>query len=108
MQPLIYLKNIKTNQTLSIYDDGRVYGKEYGNLLGILNNESLNDVLCLIKDNLYMFKTLTRYNEGLNPIVMHIRDDSRKHRQIKIIGWSQIPQLITYIHKTESLADLTI
>ena len=42
MQPLIYLKNIKTNQTLSIYDDGRVYGKEYGNLLGILNNESLS------------------------------------------------------------------
>ena len=108
MQPLIYLKNTRTGQTLSIYEDGRVYGKEYGNLLGTLNNESLTNVLSLIKENLYMFKTLTIYNEGLNPIVMHIRDDSRKHRNIEVIGWSQIPQLLTYIHNTESLADVTI
>lgn len=108
MQPLIYLKNTKTNQTLSIYDDGRVYGKEYGNLLGILDETSLNNILNLIEENIYMFKTLTIYNEGLNPIVMHIRDDSKKHRKIEVFGWSQMPQLLTYIRNTKSLSNVTI
>ena len=108
MQPLIYLKNTNTNKALSIYEDGRVFSEKYGDLLGTLDESSLNNVLNLIEENIYMFKTLTIYNEGLNPIVMHIRDDSKKHRKIEVFGWSQIPQLLTYIRNTKSLSNVTI
>lgn len=108
MQPLIQLYNPITNNRISIYDDGRVYGSKKGQLLGFLNNESKTLVLNLIKENMYMFKRLERYDEKLNPITMFVRDDSRKHRHIKITGWSQFNNLITYIRKTESLHDIVI
>ena len=108
MQPLIHLINTKTNQHLSIYEDGRVFGNKYGELLVVLNEQSKRDILGLIRVNMYMFKTLTTHCEGLNPIMMNIRDDSRKHRKIKVYGWSQIPLLLSYIRNTESLSDISI
>ena len=108
MQPLIYLKNVRSNKTLSIYEDGRVYGSNYGELLGILSDESLKDILNLINENMYMFKTLTTWIESLNPVIMHVRDDSRKHRKITLAGWSQIPLLQNLIRKTDCLKDVCI
>lgn len=108
MKPFIVLENMQTRNLISIYDNGVVYGKHRGDILGTLSDESLSELKLLINTNMYMFKSLTRYVDHWNSIALHVRDDSRKHRDIRIIGWSQIPLLTTIIRKTESLQDLVI
>lgn len=88
-KPFIIIDSKDTDNRLSIYDNGLVYGKNKGQLLGKLNNKATLDIKQVINENIYMFKKLVYYNEGLNPYILRIRDDSRKHRPIKIVGWSQ-------------------
>lgn len=108
MRPLISLENYLTKDIISIYDDGKVYGKKHGELLGTLCKESKIQIFNLIKDNIYMFKTEVVIQENLNPIILRVRDDSRKKRNIMIIGWRQIPQLLIYMSKTENLHEHAI
>ena len=56
--------------------------------------EQLKDI---INENMYMFKTLEYQNEGRSPIVLRVNDTSRKHRNIKIVGWSQTERLLNII-----------
>ena len=92
-KPFIIIDSKDTDNRLSIYDNGLVYGKNKGQLLGKLNNKATLDIKQVINENIYMFKKLVYYNEALNPYILRIRDDSRKHRPIKIVGWSQFHRI---------------
>lgn len=96
MQPLIQLHNPNSNQRMSIYEDGRIYGNEKGQLLGCLNDETTKDLIDLINSNMYMFKTNPKMNFYNDNIIMYIRDDSRKRRTIRIVGWNLPARLLEY------------
>ena len=108
MKPFLVIENKITKNYISIYSDGRVYGKERGQLLGKLSNDSMRELNALINNNMYMFKTLTKFFEGLNPYSLHVYDESRKQRKIIIEGWSQMPYLIRILHNTVSLQSISI
>lgn len=102
MRPFLIIEEPNAKCFISIYDDGRVYGSESRQLYGILNKEAMKDISNLISRNMYMFKKLIDFDLGSNPLILHVRDDSKKHRKIKIKGWSQIQELISIIHKAEN------
>lgn len=94
---LIQFEN-KINKTrMTIYDNGLVYGTERNEKLFILSRSSIEQLKDIINENMYMFKTLEYQNEGRSPIVLRVNDTSRKHRNIKIVGWSQTERLLNII-----------
>ena len=89
IKPFIVLHTKDNNIRYSIYDSGLVYGKEKGNLLGKLEYTAIEKIKKILKENMYMFKKEVYYKENHNPYILTIRDDSRKHRPIKVVGWSK-------------------
>lgn len=102
----IQFENIDTNYKLSICDNGLVYGTEKGHKLGILNITIVNrikdflngktdingnpftpETLDLRINYMHMFKINSYIKFNHNNSILRIRDDSRKKRQIKIVGW---------------------
>lgn len=102
----IQFENIDTNYKLSICDNGLVYGTEKGHKLGILDITMVNrikdflngkmdingnpftpETLDLRINYMHMFKINSYIKFNHNNSILRIRDDSRKKRQIKIVGW---------------------
>lgn len=82
---------------MTIYNNGIVYGTERNEKLFILSSTCIEQLKDIINENMYMFKTLEYQNEGRSPIVLRVNDTSRKHRNIKIVGWSQTERLLNII-----------
>lgn len=109
MQPLIQLHNPFTHVRISVYDDGKVYGTQKGQLLGILDEKSKQELLHLIQTNMYMFKALNGYKSKENPIIMYIRNDSKRNsKTIKITGWNLMPYVFRLLRNTVNLDDNSI
>ena len=86
----------KINKTrMTIYNNGIVYGTERNEKLFILSSTCIEQLKDIINENMYI--TLEYQNEGRSPIVLRVNDTSRKHRNIKIVGWSQTERLLNII-----------
>ena len=88
-KPFMVMHTKDNSVKTSIYDDGRVYGKENGELLGIMTPSSIEQIKSILNSNMYMFRKEVYYKENHNPYILRIRDDSRKHRPIKVVGWRE-------------------
>ena len=53
---LLKIINPSTDYTLTIYENGLVYGKEYNEKLFIINNETIDEIKKYIKRSLYKLK----------------------------------------------------
>lgn len=96
----ISLENKELDLKVSIYEDGTIYGKERGQILGILNANSMEELNFIINDNLGEFRRLGYYNYKDNQYVLRI-NDTVKHRTLKIKGWPQILSLIRVLRNKE-------
>ena len=102
----LQIEDKNTNNRISVCDNGLVYGTEKGHKLGILNTETINRIKNFLngkvdingkpftnmnKDSIinymYIFKTYTYMKNNHNNLILRLRDDSRKNRQIKIVGF---------------------
>lgn len=102
----LQIEDKNTNNRISVCDNGLVYGTEKGHKLGILNTETINRIKNFLngkadingkpftnmnKDSrinyMYIFKTNTYMKNNHNNLILRLRDDSRKNRQIKIVGF---------------------
>ena len=102
----LQIEDKNTNNRISVCDNGLVYGTEKGHKLGILNTETINRIKNFLngkvdingkpftnmnKDSrinyMYIFKTYTYMKNNHNNLILRLRDDSRKNRQIKIVGF---------------------
>lgn len=103
MKPFITIENKTTDLKISIYDNGVVYGKEQNQKLGQLNENAINEIKNILNENMYMFKTKVYYNahEG-NSYILRIRDDSNKHRHIKVVQWDRTRLIAEIIYNPKS------
>lgn len=116
----LQIEDKNTNNRISVCDNGLVYGTEKGHKLGILNTETINRIKNFLngkadingkpftnmnKDSrinyMYIFKTNTYMKNNHNNLILRLRDDSRKKRQIKIVGFD-ITKLLLNIITTKS------
>ena len=117
----IQFENIDTNCKLSICDNGLVYGTEKGHKLGILDITMVNrikdflngktdidgnsftpETLDLRINYMHMFKINSYIKFNHNNSILRIRDDSRKKRQIKIVGWDITLKLFDIVSKKKN------
>ena len=94
---LFQIVDRKDNYRLTIYENGLVYGNERGKKLFILKPDTLDEIKRLINDNIYMFKQLGYYNGHNNNYALIIYTNTRKHEYVKVVGWSQLKQIISLL-----------
>ena len=93
----IKIQNKLINKTITIYENGLVYGNIKNQVICQLSSSNLTKLKKLIEENRYMFKKLGYYNEKLNPFILRVNNQSRKHKNIKIVGWSQMKNIFRII-----------
>lgn len=98
---LLKIINPSTDYTLTIYENGLVYGKEYNEKLFILNNETIDEIKKYIKRSLYKLKRQEKIIQKTSGFIIKINDTSRKKRNIKVYGWEHEDDIIELI-KTKS------
>ena len=115
-QWFIQIENKDNHQRLTVYDDGLVYGTERGQIIakltsdtvdklkGILNGKldergnQFNERTISNRTNYIHFFKVKIYNKYYhNNLILRIRDNSRKHRPIKVVGWYVTSNLISII-----------
>lgn len=87
-----------SNQKLTIYENGLVYGSEYNKKLFILKKEAVDEIKSYINKSIYNLKRDERTIQKTVGFITKINDTSRKNRNIKVYGWeyeSKIIRLIT-------------
>lgn len=115
-QWFIQIENKDNHQRISICDSGLVYGTERGQKVATLNQETVNKLKGILNGKLderglpfnnktinrktnymYFFKTnvYTKYYD--NNLILRIRDNSRKQRNIKVVGWYVTNNLLSLI-----------
>ena len=115
-QWFIQIENKDNHQRISICDSGLVYGTERDQKVATLNQETVNKLKRILNGKLderglpfnnktiniktnymYFFKTnfYTKYYD--NNLILRIRDDSRKQRNIKVVGWYVTNNLLSLI-----------
>lgn len=115
-QWFIQIENKDNQQRLTVYDDGLVYGTERGQIIakltsdtvdklkGILNGKldergnQFNERTISNRTNYIHFFKVKIYNKYYhNNLILRIRDNSRKHRPIKVVGWYVTSNLLSII-----------
>ena len=115
-QWFVQIENKDNHQRLTVYDDGLVYGTERGQIIakltsdtvdklkGILNGKldergnQFNERTISNRTNYMHFFKVKIYNKYYhNNLILRIRDNSRKHRPIKVVGWYVTSNLISII-----------
>jgi hypothetical protein len=115
-QWFIQIENKDNHQRLTVYDDGLVYGTERGQIIakltsdtvdklkGILNGKldergnQFNERTISNRTNYIHFFKVKIYNKYYhNNLILRIRDNSRKHRPIKVVGWYVTSNLLSII-----------
>ena len=87
---------------LSVYNDGLVVCLLNGNKFKFsITKETTATIKSLINKDMYMFKSNPIADYGNNNIIMRIRDNSRKHRNIRIKGWNQAQLVYSLILKDD-------
>lgn len=94
---LLKIINPSTDYTLTIYENGLVYGKEYNEKLFILNNETIDEIKKYIKRSLYKLKRQEKIIQKTSGFIIKINDTSRKNRNIKVYGWEHEDDIIELI-----------
>ena len=116
VQWFIQIENKDNHQRISVYDNGLVYGTERGQVISTLKPETVNrlkgiltgkldergnafnEITIASKTNhLYFFKRNPYQKFNHNNLILRIRDDSRKQRNIKIVGWYITANLLSII-----------
>lgn len=115
-QWFIQIENKDNHQRLSVYEDGLVYGTERGQIVTTLKLETVNRLKGILTGKLdergnqfnertisnrinYMqfFKVMIYTKYYHNNLILRIRDNSRKHRPIKVVGWYVTNNLLSII-----------
>ena len=115
-QWFIQIENKETYQRTSVYDDGLVYGTERGQMVTTLKPEAVNRLKGILTGKfdergnafneitianrtnyMYFFKRNPYQKFNHNNLILRIRDDSRKQRNIKIVGWYITANLLSII-----------
>lgn len=93
----IKIQSKLNNKTITVYENGKVYGNIKNQVLCQLSSSNLNKLKQIIEENRYVFKKLGYYNEKLNPYILRINNQSRRHKNLKIVGWSQMHNILNLI-----------
>lgn len=100
---LLKIINPSTDYTLTIYENGLVYGKEYNEKLFILNNEIIDEIKKYIKRSLYKLKRQEKIIQKTSGFIIKINDTSRKNRNIKVYGWEHEDDIIELIKNKSNI-----
>lgn len=100
---LLKIINPSTDYTLTIYENGLVYGKEYNEKLFILNNETIDEIKKYIKRSLYKLKSQEKIIQKTSGFIIKINDTSRKNRNIKVYGWEHEDDIIELIKNKSNI-----
>lgn len=112
----IQIENKDNQQRVSVYDNGLVYGTERGKVISTLKPETVNRLKGILTgkfdergnqfnertitnrtNHMYFFKTKIYTKYYHNNLILRIRDDSRKQRPIKVVGWYVTSNLLSII-----------
>lgn len=112
----IQIEDKDSKEVISICDYGLVYGTERNQKLGILKQEVVDKIRKIldgdldISGNAFNNKTIpSRVNFKQffknevytklydNNLILRIRDDSRKQRKIKVVGWRTTETFIKFL-----------
>ena len=100
---LLKIINPSTDYTLTIYENGLVYGKDYNEKLFILNNETIDEIKKYIKRSLYKLKRQEKIIQKTSGFIIKINDTSRKNRNIKVYGWEHEDDIIELIKNKSNI-----
>ena len=100
---LLKIINPSTDYTLTIYENGLVYGKEYNEKLFIINNETIDEIKKYIKRSLYKLKRQENIIQKTSGFIIKINDTSRKDRNIKVYGWEHEDDIIELIKNKSNI-----
>ena len=100
---LLKIINPSADYTLTIYENGLVYGKEYNEKLFILNNETIDEIKKYIKRSLYKLKRQENIIQKTSGFIIKINDTSRKNRNIKVYGWEHEDDIIELIKNKSNI-----
>ena len=100
---LLKIINPSTDYTLTIYENGLVYGKEYNEKLFILNNETIDEIKKYIKRSLYKLKRQEKIIQKTSGFIIKINDTSRRNRNIKVYGWEHEDDIIELIKNKSNI-----
>ena len=100
---LLKIINPSTDYTLTIYENGLVYGKEYNEKLFILNNETIDEIKKYIKRSLYKLKRQEKIIQKTSGFIIKINDTSRKNRNIKVYGLEHEDDIIELIKNKSNI-----
>ena len=115
-QWFIQIENKDNHQITSVYDDGLVYGTNRGQIVTTLKPETINRLKGILTGKfdergnsynertisnrtnyMYFFKQKPYQKFNHNNLILRIRDDSRKQRNIKVVGWYVANNLLSII-----------
>lgn len=115
-QWFIQIENKDNHQRLTVYDDGLVYGTERGQIIAKLTSDTVDKLKEILngkldeRGNQFNERTISNrtnyihffkvkiYNKYYhNNLILRIRDNSRKHRPIKVVGWYVTSNLLSII-----------
>ena len=105
---LLKIINPSTDYTLTIYENGLVYGKEYNEKLFILNNETIDVIKKYIKRSLYKLKRQEKIIQKTSGFIIKINDTSRKNRNIKVYGWEHEDDIIELIKNKSNIVKIFV
>lgn len=115
-QWFIQIENKDNHQRLSVYEDGLVYGTQRGQIIATLTPDTVNRLKGILTGKVdergnqfnertisnrtnymhfFKVKIYTKYYH--NNLILRIRDNSRKHRPIKVVGWYVTSNLLSII-----------
>ena len=100
---LLKIINPSTDYTLTIYENGLVYGKEYNEKLFILDNETIDEIKKYIKRSLYKLKRQEKIIQKTSGFIIEINDTSRKNRNIKVYGWEHEDDIIELVKNKSNI-----
>ena len=100
---LLKIINPSTDYTLTIYENGLVYGKDYNEKLFILNNETIDEIKKYIKRSLYKLKRQEKIIQKTSGFIIEINDTSRKNRNIKVYGWEHEDDIIELVKNKSNI-----
>ena len=100
---LLKIINLSTDYTLTIYENGLVYGKEYNEKLFIINNETIDEIKKYIKRSLYKLKRQENIIQKTSGFIIKINDTSRKNRNINVYGWEHEDDIIDLIKNKSNI-----
>ncbi len=98
-QWFIQIENKVNHTRITIYENGLVYGPEKGQKLYILKEETMEKIKVIINSQSHITKGQANgyYNYKRNSLLLRINTNTRKYKQVKIVGWDNIEEILDII-----------